>query len=62
MLRLYGVSNHILQPISGSESSAINLQIDGDTLKRFQPTKYSNVIWGTGNDSWYGKIEIYTRK
>ena len=62
-IRLYGIwVIHIKQPISGSEPSAKNLQIDGDSLKGFQPSEYGNMIRGTGNDSWYGKIEIYIRK
>jgi hypothetical protein len=47
-----GASNPSKQPISGSEPSAKNLQIDGDTLKQFQPSEYGNIIRGTGNDSW----------
>ena len=62
MLRLYGSEYHKKQPISGSEPSAINLQIDGKILKIFQPSEYDNITRGTGNDSWYGKIEIYLRK
>lgn len=46
----------------GSKPSAINHQIDGKALKLFQPNKYGNIICGTGNDSWYGKIEIDARK
>ncbi len=42
----------------GSEPPAINLQIDGKALKLFQPSKRGNTVCGTGNDSWYGKIEI----
>ena len=45
-----------------SEPSAINSQIDGKTLKQFQPNKSGNTSCGTGNDSWYGKIEIDRRK
>jgi len=56
------VSNLYKQPISGSEPSAINPQIDGEALKGFRPSEYGNMIRGTGNDSWYGKIEIYVRK
>lgn len=48
--------------MGGSEPSAMYLQIDGESLKKFQPSEYGNIIRGTGNDSWYGKIEIYTRK
>ena len=33
-------------------------QIDGEALKQFQPSKNGNIFCGTGNDSWYGKIEI----
>ena len=62
-IRLYGVwVTHIKQPISGSEPSAINLQIDGKALKGFQPSEYGKMIHGTGNESWYGKIEIYIIK
>jgi len=46
--------------VSGSEPSAINLQIDGNTLKQFLPNKHGNIVCGTGNDSWYGKKEIDT--
>jgi hypothetical protein len=49
-------------PICGSEPSALNHQIDGKALKKFQPNKSGNTSCGTGNDSWYGKIEIYVRK
>ena len=49
-----GVSNPSKQPTSGSEPSAVNLQIDGEALKKFQPSEYGNIIRGTGNDSWYG--------
>ena len=49
-------------PVSGSEPSAINHQIDGNALKQFQPSRYGNIAYGTGNDSWYGKIEIDARK
>ena len=34
----------------------------GNILKQFQPNKCGNTICGTGNDSWYGKIEIDARK
>jgi hypothetical protein len=34
----------------------------GNTLKQFQPSKSGNTSCGTGNDSWYGKIEIDVRK
>nr|YP_009072350.1 hypothetical protein SBORM_0132 [Sclerotinia borealis]AIJ56795.1 hypothetical protein SBORM_0132 [Sclerotinia borealis] len=34
----------------------------GKALKQFQPSKHSNIVCGTGNDSWYGKIEIDIRK
>ena len=30
----------------------------GKILKQFQPNIASNRLCGTGNDSWYGKIEI----
>nr|CDL73129.1 unclassified [Fusarium pseudograminearum CS3427]CDL73309.1 unclassified [Fusarium pseudograminearum CS5834]CDL73504.1 unclassified [Fusarium culmorum CS7071]CDX48247.1 unclassified [Fusarium pseudograminearum CS5834]CDX48434.1 unclassified [Fusarium pseudograminearum CS3427] len=30
----------------------------GKTLKQFQPSRHGNIVCGTGNDSWYGKIEI----
>jgi hypothetical protein len=56
------VSNLYKQPISGSEPSAINLQIVGDILKEFQPSESGNTSRGAGNDSRYGKIEIYMRK
>ena len=56
------VSNLYKQPVSGSEPSAINLQIVGDTLKEFQPSENGNTSRGAGNDSRYGKIEIYMRK
>jgi len=56
------MSNLYRQPSSGSEPSAINPQIDGKALKRFQPNKSGNTSCGTGNDSWYGKIEIYLHK
>jgi len=46
------------QPTSRSEPSAKNPQIDGKALKLFQPSKSGNTSCGTGNDSWYGKIEI----
>jgi len=46
------------QPTSRSEPSAKNPQIDGEALKLFQPSKSGNTSCGTGNDSWYGKIEI----
>jgi len=51
-----GVSNPSKQPISGSEPSAINSQIVGEALKRFKPSECGNMIRGTGNNSWYGKI------
>ena len=47
---------------SRSEPSAINHQIDGKSLKQFQPNKRGNTVCGTGNYSWYGKIEIDLRK
>ena len=57
------MSNLYKQPTSGSEPPAKNPQIDGKALKLFQPSKYGNIICGTGNDSWYGNIEIdYERK
>ncbi len=34
----------------------------GNTLKQFQPNKSGNTSYGTGNDSWYGKIEIDLQK
>jgi hypothetical protein len=34
----------------------------GNTLKQFQPSESGNTSRGTGNDSWYGKIEIDLRK
>jgi len=34
----------------------------GKSLKQFQPSKRGNTVCGTGNDSWYGKIEIDARK
>ena len=34
----------------------------GKALKQFQPSKHGNIVYGTGNDSWYGKIEIDARK
>ena len=34
----------------------------GKALKLFQPNKYGNMICGTSNDTWYGKIEIDARK
>jgi hypothetical protein len=43
---------------SRSEPSAKDRQIDGKALKLFQPSKSGNTSCGTGNDSWYGKIEI----
>jgi hypothetical protein len=52
------MSNLYKQPTSGSKPPAKNPQIDGKALKLFQPSKYGNIICGTGNDSWYGKIEI----
>jgi hypothetical protein len=52
------MSNLYKQPTSGGEPPAKNPQIDGKTLKLFQPSKDGNIICGTGNDSWYGKIEI----
>ena len=51
-----GVSNPFKQPISGSEPSAINSQIGGETLKGFKPSECGNTIRGIGNNSWYGKI------
>nr|CDL73290.1 unclassified [Fusarium pseudograminearum CS5834]CDX48228.1 unclassified [Fusarium pseudograminearum CS5834] len=30
----------------------------GKHLKLFQPNHHGNIDGGTGNDSWYGKIEI----
>ena len=41
-----------------SEPSAKDHQIDGKPLKQFQPSKNGNIFCGTGNDSWYGNIEI----
>ena len=49
-------------PACGSEPPATNHQIVGKTLKQFQPNRGSNTPCGTGNDSWYGKIEIDVRK
>ena len=43
---------------SRSEPSATDCQIDGEVLKQFQPNESGNRVRGTGNDSWYGKIEI----
>ena len=43
---------------SRSEPSAKDCQNDGKPLKQFQPSKNGNIFCGTGNDSWYGKIEI----
>jgi hypothetical protein len=34
----------------------------GNTLKQFQPSEPGDGARGTGNDSWYGKIEIDARK
>jgi len=45
-----------------NRSSRQNFQIDGKALKQFQPSKHGNIVCGTGNDSWYGKIEIDARK
>ena len=56
------MSNLYRQPTSGSEPPAKNPQIDGKALKEFQTSKYGNITYGTGNDSWYGKIEIHERK
>jgi len=30
----------------------------GKALKPFQPNENGNIFRGTGNDSWYGKIEM----
>ena len=49
-------------PNCKSEPFALNHQIDGEALKQFQPNKSGNTFCGTGNDSWYGKIEIDVRK
>ena len=40
-----------------NELLATNHQIVGKSLKLFQPNKNGNISYGTGNDSWYGKIE-----
>ena len=48
----------LLTSSSRSEPSAIDRQIDGEPLKQFQPNKSGNTSCGTGNDSWYGKIEV----
>jgi quinol-cytochrome oxidoreductase complex cytochrome b subunit len=40
-----------------NELLATNHQIVGKALKLFQPSKNGNISYGTGNDSWYGKIE-----
>ena len=47
---------------SRSEPSAQNHQIDGKSLKQSQPNRRGNTVCGTGNDSWYGKIEIDLRE
>jgi len=43
-------------------TSCYNHQIDGKALKQFQPSRPRKSVCGTGNDSWYGKIEIDARK
>ena len=40
-----------------NELLATNHQIIGESLKLFQPNKTGNISYGTGNDSWYGKID-----
>jgi len=47
----------VSEKTSGNKSSNC-----GNTLKQFQPSENGNVSRGTGNDSWYGKIEIDARK
>lgn len=40
-----------------NELLATNHQIVGKSLKLFQPNKNGNISYGTGNDSWHGKID-----
>jgi len=55
----------VVRPLKASwweQTSCYKSSNCGNTLKQFQPSEYGNGARGTGNDSWYGKIEIDVRK
>lgn len=58
----FGEPGASLTELSVSELRKAKFSNCGNTLKQFQPSESGNTSRGTGNDSWYGKIEIDARK